>query len=401
MSSRRPRVWVGAIGLLSGSLSAANGAYLLALLGGCLRPGKPAQADQQRAAPRMAVTIPAHDEASQVASVVASVAACAYPLDRRRLVVLADNCSDATAEVARLAGAEVWERHDPERRGKGHALAWAFERVLADATIDAVCVVDADCEVSPDLLSAFAARLNRGAEAVQARYVVSNPGVATAAALRWAGFALVNVVRPMGRDRLGASSGLLGTGMAFSRDLLQRSPWRAISFAEDREQHMRWVLDGVRVVFADEAEVRAPAATNRRGEVAQQRRWESGRVALLRRLTPRLMLRFIRAREFAALDAGLEPLLMPQSLLAGLNLLAAVTAAIARLSSARRLATFGVVAQVTFILGGLSLAGAPASVWLALLRAPVFVGSRMRLLITSAVTGGPGEWERTTRPDGT
>ena len=194
--------------------------------------------------------------------------------------MIADNCTDDTWVVARASGAEVWERSDPLNRGKGRAFAWAFPRVLEDESVQAVCVVDADCEVSSNLLSAVAARVGAGADAVQVPYSISNPDSSAGAALRWAGFALFNVVRPLGRDRLGLSSGLVGTGMAFSRRLLLRSPWAAFSFAEDREQHMRWVLDGAQVVFAPEAEVRSPSPSTDAGAHAQERRWESGRGAL-------------------------------------------------------------------------------------------------------------------------
>jgi len=248
-----------AVALGSTAVGGLSGAHLLLLLGAAAL-GRDNRAPQPSDELTLAVVVPAHDEEHQIAATIGALQTTAYPPARRRIVVVADNCSDATAQIARAAGAEVLERQDPARRGKGHALAWAFPRILEDARIDAVCIVDADCEVSANLLRALSGRLRAGADAVQARYVVSDPTASSGAALRWAGFALFNVLRPRGRDRLGVSAGLLGTGAAFSRALLTRSPWRAFSFAEDREQHMRWVLDGERVAFADEAEVRAPAA---------------------------------------------------------------------------------------------------------------------------------------------
>ena len=122
-------------------------------------------------------------------------------------------------------------------------------------------MIDADCEITANLLSATAARLHAGADAVQAPYVISNPDASEAAALLFAGFVLFNEVRPLGQHRLGLSSGLLGTGMAFTRSLLLRSPWGAFSYAENREQHKRWVLGGVRVELAPEARVRSSLRT--------------------------------------------------------------------------------------------------------------------------------------------
>ena len=296
------------------------------------------------------------------------------------MIVIADNCADRTAAVARAAGAEVWERTDSLRRGKGHALAWAFTRLLDDESVDAACVVDADCEVSRNLLTAVAARLHNGADAVQVPYLIANPESSAATALRWAGFALFNVVRPLGRDRLGLSTGLLGTGMAFSRRLLLRAPWSAFSFAEDREQHMRWVLGGARVVFAPEAEVSSPSPSTGAGTRAQERRWESGRGALARGLTPRLLARSLRTKDPVQLDAALEPMLPPQSLLLTLNIAGLASARLAGARGVSRWAAASLLAQATYVIGGLAVVRAPAPVWRAFASLPRFLARRIGIL---------------------
>jgi 1,2-diacylglycerol 3-beta-glucosyltransferase len=343
----------------------------------------------------LAVVIPAHDEEAQLTATVRSINDTDYARDRRRVIVVADNCTDRTAAVGHAAGAEVWERSDPLRRGKGHALAWAFARLLEDESVDAVCVIDADCQVSSNLLTAVASRLRAGADAVQVPYLVSNPDSSAATALRWAGFALFNVVRPLGRDRLGLSTGLLGTGMAFSRRLLARAPWSAFSFAEDREQHMRWVLDGARVVFAPEAEVSSPSPTTGAGARAQERRWESGRAALARGLTPRLLARSIRTGDAAQLDAALEPILPPQSLLLSLNVAGLATARLAGARGVARWAAASLAAQATYVIGGLAVVRAPASVWRAFGSLPRFLARRLGILANAGT--GPSAWERTPR----
>src|SRR5205814_8518557 len=124
---------------------------------------------------------------------------------------------------------------------------------------------------------AMAARLAAGAAAGQADYVVANPGASWAAALRFAAFRLINTVRPAGRERLGLSAGLLGTGMAFRRDLLRRLPWDAFSVAEDQEYHARLVLAGERVAFAREASVSSAMPAGLRAARTQQERWEGGK----------------------------------------------------------------------------------------------------------------------------
>ena len=341
--------------------------------------------------------VPAHDEEAGIAETVASLRALDYPPHRRRIIVVADNCNDATASVAARAGADVWERRDEAKRGKGYALAWAIDRALSTAEVDAICVIDADCVAAPNLLRALAARLRAGAKAVQAAYIVANPEQSSASALRYAGFALVNFVAPLGRDQLGLSAGLLGTGMAFRRELLERAPWSAFSYAEDREQHMHWVAGGERVAFAPETHVASPMPTRFSDSTSQQSRWDSGRLHLLVTLTPRLLARALRRRDRAALDCALQPAQPPQAVLLALSTAAA---ALGRLGGSPPLIACGLasgVAQVVYVVGGLRLVHAPASVWRALGRAPVFVARRLLLIGRGASRRGPRSWERTRR----
>jgi cellulose synthase/poly-beta-1,6-N-acetylglucosamine synthase-like glycosyltransferase len=380
-------------------MACPNGVYLLLLLGAAVWP-RARQRPVAAARPELAVVIPAHDEELNVSAAVSSVFAADYPAERLRVVVIADNCLDRTSEVAQAAGAEVWEREDRDHRGKGYALDWAFQRLLRERAVQAVCVIDADCEVSANLLIELADALGRGADAVQAAYLVSNPEASNSAALRWAGFALMNVVKPRGRSRLGLSSGLLGTGMAFSRDLLRRSPWRAFSYAEDREQHMRWMLHGAKVMFAENASVHSPAPGTRAGRRAQEARWESGKVALVRNMTPRLLARWLRTGELAALDAALEPFQLPQSLLLAANVVAVASAGVSGSTKLRRTAAASLLAQVGYVLGGLLVLRAPASVWRALALLPGFLVRRLALLGRAVMGRGPLGWERTPRGSG-
>src|SRR5882757_8853123 len=114
------------------------------------------------------VIVPAHDEAAGIGNTISSLKRLDWPTGRYRIVAVADNCTDATATVARKTGATVLERHDLTRRGKGYALAHAFVWSRAAGIADAVVVVDADSVVSANLLESFAARIETGACALQA-----------------------------------------------------------------------------------------------------------------------------------------------------------------------------------------------------------------------------------------
>src|SRR6202022_606627 len=111
---------------------------------------------------RFVIIVPAHNEENVLANVTRSLEALEWPGDQFRVVVVADNCTDATVAIATAAGAHVMQRIDPEHRGKGYALDFGFKASRARGWADAVVVVDADAEVSPNLLESFACRIERG-----------------------------------------------------------------------------------------------------------------------------------------------------------------------------------------------------------------------------------------------
>jgi GT2 family glycosyltransferase len=347
---------------------------------------------------RLAVLVPAHDEEAGIAATLAALNAAAYPQEERQIVVIADNCGDRTADVAAAAGAEVWERTDPERRGKGFALIWALEQALAlDDPFDAVVFVDADCIVSENLLAAVDARLRSGARALQVDYVAGNPEDSSASALRFAAFAVGDTVRFLGKERLGLSCGLVGTGMAFSRDLLERNPWTATGLVEDGEFHMRLVLAGERVEFVPEAQVSQAVPTSLKASSSQQARWEMGKLQLIRRWSGRLVLAGLVKRDPLRLHAGLECLVPPQSVIAIGNLGSALAGLLLGSRRLLALSLFTAAAQGTFVLAGLRLVRAPVFVYRALLSAPALVASKIGLYGRLLSGRGPTAWVRTER----
>ena len=379
-------------GLTAIALAPLN-AYLVVLLGAAARGRRrppPAAAGDPRL--RFAILVPARDEEASISASLASLRALEYPAELVEIIVVADNCTDRTADVAQAAGATVWERNGGES-GKGAALAWAVERLVQ---VDAVVIVDADCAAAPDLLAAVEGRLRGGARAVQVAYGVANPGASPVAALRYASFALVNGVRPLGKTTLGLSAGLFGTGMVFSRELLARCPWEARSLVEDQEHHLVLVAAGERVVFAPETCVVSAMPTSLRRSRSQQRRWDAGRGELVRTWTPRLLAAGVRHRDATQVHAALEPLVPPQSLLFAGNVAAGVLAMRAD-PVVRRLAVANLAGQAAFVLGGLAMLRAPAPVWRALAFAPAMATWKVGLLVRLWLGRGPASWVRTER----
>jgi hypothetical protein len=346
----------------------------------------------------LAVLVPAHDEEAGIATTLAALTGAEYPEAERRIVVIADNCSDRTADVAAAAGAEVWERTDPGRRGKGHALAWALERLLAlEDRFDGVVFVDADCIVSANLLAAVDGRLRGGARALQVDYVAGNPEDSSASALRFAAFAVGDTVRFLGKERLGLSCGLVGTGMAFTKDLLERNPWTATGLVEDGEFHMRLVLAGERVEFVPEAQVSQAVPTSLKASSSQQARWEMGKLQLIRRWSGRLVLAGLAKRDPLRLHAGLECLVPPQSMIAIGSLGSALAGLLLGSRRLLALSLLTAAAQATFVLAGLRLVRAPTYVYRALLSTPALVASKVGLYGRLLSGRGPTAWVRTER----
>jgi cellulose synthase/poly-beta-1,6-N-acetylglucosamine synthase-like glycosyltransferase len=385
---------------VEGALALSSGYLLLLLLAAHDSARRPANAPAgcPEAHLRFVVLIPAHDEQDGIQATLASLASCRYPVDRRRMIVIADNCTDATADCARRVGVEVWERDDRARVGKGFALEWALQRLQAgDDDFDVVVILDADCLASPNMLRAMEVRMCYGASAVQVSYVVGNPDASHASALRFAAFALMNTVRPMGKQRLGLSCGLFGTGMAFTRELLRREPWNAAGLAEDGEYHIRLVEAGERAEFISDAWVSSAMPTSLDRSASQQARWEDGKLQLIRRYSPRLVALGLARRDMVRLHAGLEYLVPPQSLIAAGSLGSAFAGL---LLGSRRLMTLSAVtlsAQLAFVLMGLRLLGAPVRVYRALLIAPVLIVRKLALYVELLRGRGPTSWVRTER----
>ena len=375
---------------------AAASVYLMAL---ALLSSRPRVVRYGPARLRFDVIIPAHDEEAGIAETLRSVDLVDYPQALRRTIVVADNCSDATAERARGAGALVLERTDPERRGKGYALAFAFERVLADGIADAVVVIDADTVVSRNLLQAFAARLEAGAPAVQANNVVGNPEAGWRTALLAVALVLMNTLRSVARDRLGVSTGLRGNGMCLSTRLLREVPHQAFSVVEDLEYGIRIARAGHRVRFAHEAKVASVMVTSAAAAASQRRRWEGGRLRLAREQGLALVWQGIAGRDAALVDLGLDLLVPPLAYLAGAAFAGALIAALGSLWSGHVLValwafTGSVAALAVYVARGWWMSGTGMRGLLGLLCGPVYLVWKLRLLVSRRQ---PHEWVRTAR----
>src|SRR4051794_12567177 len=296
-----------------GILAAAAALYLV-VLAVASRFERPSTTTE--AALRLVVLVPAHDEADYIARCIGTLQEQDYPTELYDVVVVADNCTDETAAIAASCGVDVLEREDRTAKGKGAALRWAIDRLLADRpAVDAVVVVDADSIAEPHLIGGLASRLADGADAVQGEYLAIPDGDGARAELRLASMLLFHRVRFGGRAALGLPCHLVGNGMAFSRRLLADHPWDAFSSAEDLEWSADLRLAGIRPVFAADAGVRAPIASSGTAARTQRQRWEGGRAHVVRTRVPRMVRAALRG-QWSVFDAILELVVPPLGVLA-------------------------------------------------------------------------------------
>ncbi len=323
------------------------------------------------------VLVPAHNESSGLIATVAGVLNQQYPHQRIRCVVIADNCTDDTAEVAAAAGAQVLIRTDPTRRGKGHALAWAFA-LVGGLSWDAACILDADSVIAPDFFAALDRSIQNGHEVVQSRYDFE----ATANRKNWLQqFTAVskageNSFVYRSRNRMGLFQLLMGNGFCVSRAVLDRVPWRAHSIVEDAEYAIELGKKGIAIHYQERARVWSRQASTIRDVQPQRVRWASGTGQLFRQAVPALFLTAWRRRSAHALE-GILMLLMTSRLLLvyllGLSLLLNL-GAFAPLSTLTWSLLAGVVLlQSLYLLLMFRFASDRPEPWAGLLRLPYYI----------------------------
>ena len=263
----------------------------------------------------LAVLVPAHNEEAGIAAALATV--LPQLMDGDRLVVVADNCSDATAAAARAAGAEVVERTS-DLRGKGYALAFGVDHLRANPP-SAVVIVDADCELAPGALEALMRCLAATHRPVQGLYLMLAPADAgLGRRLNEFAWRVRNWARPAGWHRLGLPCQLMGTGMAFSWEMLQDARLANASIVEDMKLGIDLALRGSAPVFCDDALVtsRFPDSTAASG--TQRTRWEHGHIEMILREGLPMLRTALARRDVPLLGMALDLAVPPLALLAGL-----------------------------------------------------------------------------------
>ncbi|MCH8494541.1 MAG: glycosyltransferase family 2 protein [Balneolales bacterium] len=352
---------------------------------------------------RFAFIIPAHNEEKIISKTIYSVSSLIYPKKQYDVFVIADNCTDQTAQKARALGATVLERTNPIQRGKGFALRWAFDAILSrEDKYDAVVVIDADSLISGNFLEVMNDYLDRGKLVIQCSdMVLPEPGNWSVEATR-IGFMLYNYVKPLGRKVLGLNMGLRGNGMCFDVDVLRNVPWQAWSLTEDVEYGLVLQLNGINIDFAPEAEVLAQMPIEASNAETQRSRWELGRFQIIGAYTPKFLYKAITKGSFVYFDTFIELITPPF-----VNMMFMITLffiAGCALWLASLLPIFHVILWIILLLTGicylfvgLYVGGADKALYKSLLGLPVYIFWKLKVYFMALRKGREVKWIRTER----
>jgi hypothetical protein len=388
--------WLGVAGV---GLAASPSIYLGGLTALAARPHRCGRST----APRFAVVVPAHNEAANIIATLDSVDQLRYPADRLSIVVVADNCTDDTAEIARSHGAAVIERFDDRNRGKGFALSTAFGQLLSDPRHDAFVVIDADSIVGPDLLERAADHLDRGDQAIQVFYRIRNPEASWRTRLLDVAFTCKHRIRARGHGAIGGTVGLCGNGMVFSRAVLETMPYTAYSVVEDIEYGMMLASAGIAVKPCDATWVAGDMPTTADDSTSQRLRWELGNSIIKRTYgwpaLRRGMLRRDRIQVDAALDVVVPSIATVATVLTGATVVAAIASS-AALPGGRIIVAVGWVGLIGHLIAGTAASTSRWQAIPALAKAPGYVLWKASLRCSRAwreeAASGP-TWSRTAR----
>ena len=347
------------------------------------------------------IVVPAHNEAAILESRLWALVTAAS--GRARILLVADNCTDSTAEIARRLGVSVVERFDEERRGKGFALDFARQN-LQDNPPDVVLIVDADCAMDGESISRLVGRCaatQRPCQGVNLQ--APAPTASPAVQLSTFAFYIKNVVRQRALQRIAGRVHLLGTGMALPWAAFAQTNLATDHIVEDLKMGLELADAGHRPLFVEDATVWSNAETET-NTLGQRQRWEGGFLQNALGTGPKMLLRSIGRRDARGTWASIDVLIPPFALLLMLDIAAlAATAPLAWLAGAKQWPSLALAGTLALAGAGLALA------WInggrrfvspgGLARAPLYLLWKLPLYLGFARRGAPKSWVRTGRGD--
>jgi cellulose synthase/poly-beta-1,6-N-acetylglucosamine synthase-like glycosyltransferase len=352
---------------------------------------------------KFVVIIPAHNEELVIGRTVSNLLKMKYSQEMMDIVVIADNCDDNTAQVAREAGAICLEREADPKGRKGFAIAWYLERILPEEeSCDALIIFDADSRPSQNFLQVMSRRIRAGATVLQGQHLIANSYDSMFTRMADIDMRINNRLRNLARSNLGLSCRLMGDAMCFERVVLERYPWRAYSLVEDREYGIQLLGQGIRIHYVPEATSLGQAAGGWSRAKSQRMRWTGGVLYLRRRFVAQLFWIGIRDGNLSAIDQAAELLMPPFSVLAmgaAFLLVAQILFSGLRFQSSMTLTVGVTIALILVPIFGLLLDRAPASLFLYVILGPIYAVWRIWINLMTLFRLDQLQWIRTKRTE--
>ena len=350
-----------------------------------------------------ALVVAAHNEEPVIGPLVENLGQLDYPRHLYDIFVVADNCTDKTALVARQAGALVHQRFNNVKRGKGYALEWMFSRLFKlERQYDAVVIFDADNLVKENFLIEMNSKLCQGHKIVQCYLDSKNPFDTWVTNTFSIAFWLTNRLLQLSRCNIGLSNVLGGTGMCISTGVLREFGWGATSLTEDLEFSMKALMHGVKTTWAHDAVVYDEKPLTFMQSWRQRKRWAQGQVDCAGRYFFPLLFKGIRERKLTYIDAAVHlfqpALVMIASFFTLTNLISAfqphythIFSLVMPWSGWQILSAF----QYVYPVAALSLDRLPWRAYLGLILYPVFIYSWIPIVFLGYIHRKDKQWSHT------
>lgn len=242
---------------------------------------------------RYAVIISARNESSVIQNLIDSIHNQTYPSELIDIFVVADNCTDNTAQIAEQSGATVYERFNNELVGKGYALDWLFERINADYgsdKFDAFIVFDADNIVAPTFIEEMNKVYDNGYRIITSYRNSKNYGKnwITAGYSLW--FLREAKFLNNARMKLGTSCAISGTGFLIDADIIkENNGWIHHLLTEDIEFTTDSIIKGEKIGYCQEAVLYDEQPETFKQSYRQRLRWSKGFYQVFAKYSHRLL----------------------------------------------------------------------------------------------------------------
>lgn len=263
--------------------------------------------------PVTTIIIPAYNEADNIGRTIKSVKS--QLINHDQLLVVADNCSDNTFSISRKYGANVIERKDLENIGKGFAIAAGID-YLRNSPPDVVIFIDADCIIEQDFINFLSMRVVTENAPIQAAYLVTceSHGIKRMQISQFAWY-IKNFLRPRGLMKLGFPCQLMGNGMAFPWQLIEKVPLGTNNIVEDLQLGIDMAMKGHHPIFCPEAVTTSTLPRKQSAHDIQHKRWEHGHIYTIFCQAPRMFLKSAMSLDYMLLIMALDLCVPPLSFL--------------------------------------------------------------------------------------